>query len=65
VGGYPKAGGAQKEHQQAMRAVQAEQFSTSLLSAGGRKEEKENESVHGNLMYYVVWWEGKTVQKKR
>jgi hypothetical protein len=27
-----------------------------------QKGKKENEPVHVNLMYYVFWWEGKTVQ---
>lgn len=27
-----------------------------------KKRRKGNEPVHGNLMYYVVWWEGKMVQ---
>jgi hypothetical protein len=42
-----------------MAGGQAEQFSASLLSA--KKREKENKPVYVNLMYYAVWWEGKTV----
>ena len=33
------------------------------VSLGGEKKEKKNESVRWHCAYYVIWWEGKTVQK--
>jgi hypothetical protein len=38
--------------------------SSSLLAVRGGKGKEQNEPVQGSLMYYVNWWEGKSVQEK-
>jgi hypothetical protein len=64
-GGFEDGGSAARRLDLGGRGSEAGGSISGMGISGGRvscKENKNTNRYNGNLMYYVIWWEGKTVQ---
>jgi hypothetical protein len=50
--------------QQGAREIEDKESRTNVGCGRAEKEEKTTNRYHGILLYYAIWWKGKTAQQK-